>query len=346
MKVLHIGPAITARGGIASVIQSYIDNIDKKMGVEIITLPSISESGKFFIFIIALFKVVYLKFDIAHIHLASNGSFYRKFLFFILVKIRRKKVVVHLHGGGFSEFHSRSPWLIRKLIFRMFYASDTIILLSLSWKAWFESEFSNYSGKVIVLYNGAPAIRKLSPDYEGSLRLLFLGKISKEKGIYDLLNVCKDLSARGISYHLKIGGVGESDKLCEMIKREGLGRYVGYEGWVTGDEKDQLLRWANCFILPSYFEGFPVSIVEAMSYGLPIIASDVGGVTDAVRHEREALVISAGNNVGLYEAIKSMSIDVSLRRSLGQAALQRFTDKLSIEENIKNLVDIYLRMRN
>ena len=100
------------------------------------------------------------------------------------------------------------------------------------------------------------------------------------------------------------GGNGEIEKFKKTMKDKNLAEIVNYIGWISGDDKINHLSKADAFILPSYNEGLPISILEAMTYGLPIISTNVGGIPELIKDKVNGLIIEPGNHNQLEESLK------------------------------------------
>ena len=180
---------------------------------------------------------------------------------------------------------------------------DLLICLSNRWLEFYEKNFK--VKKVSILNNVVLPLENFNEvSYKGRLELLFLGLICKDKGVFDLLEVIranKDKFRNKL--FLRIGGNGELERLIAYIRKYDLNDFVSFEGWVSGEKKDLLFRASNVYILPSYYEGLPLSILEAMSYGLPIIASDVGGIPDILNNYTNGLMVEPGNHQEIQKAL-------------------------------------------
>ena len=130
------------------------------------------------------------------------------------------------------------------------------------------------------------------------------GAKDSRKGIFDVLECFaknKEMLQNKIIYH--IGGTGDTKTMNEFIQQHQLSSFIKYHGWVDNERKEKLFRTADIFVHPSIFESFGISILEAMSYQLPIIATPVGGITDLVENNVNGILIEPGNKKQLYEAI-------------------------------------------
>lgn len=247
---------------------------------------------------------------IVHIHTASYNSFKRSAFFLKLAKWFGKKIILHIHGGGFKEYYTTNKeWIANTLN-----SCDAIITLSESWKEFYQSITS--VPKIYVLENIIANPRVMVREKSPKCNFLFLGKIDQLKGIYDLIEVLyqnKTSLADKVEFHM--GGGGEVDKLNDLISEYELGSFVFYEGFVSGSKKDTLLASCDAYILPSYTEGMPVSILEAMSYGKPILATPVGGIPEVVRDN--GILFQPGDLPAIFKAIDLIVKDVSKRQQMG-----------------------------
>lgn len=122
----------------------------------------------------------------------------------------------------------------------------------------------------------------------------------------------------GGNFRLLIGGDGEIEKVQQYIKDNKLDNVAEYIGWVSGEEKIKLLNEVDVFILPSYNEGLPISLLEAMSYNLPIISTTVGGIPEILKNEYNGFLINPGDLIALESAISTLINNPSKRKLQGK----------------------------
>lgn len=276
---------------------------------------------------------------ILHVQGASNASFWRKRIFIYIAKLFNKKVVYHMHGGGFGDFSRKHPQAVRRLLEKC----DVVIALSDYWKSFFESEL--HFKNVVVVKNviEEPVIY---PNKTSCFSLLFLGLLGQNKGIYDLLD-CLYEHKSDFSGKLKlfVGGNGEISKVTQIISKYGLSDIVSFEGWVSGDKKIELLNKVDAYILPSYHEGLPISILEAMSYSLPIISTNVGGIPEILKNGENGFIMSPGDKDAMYRAILELMNNEKLRMDMGKASYSKVQEHMpSFVE--RQLNDLYRSLLN
>jgi len=307
-KILTVGTDYqNHRGGVGAVIEVYSQYYEIfKFIPTHKTGTSFSKSFVFLKSIFALFsKLISDKeIRIVHIHGASYGSFYRKFVVFLISKyIFGKKVIYHMHGGGFQIFFNKSNFISKRLIKFLFAKSDTVICLSKSWIKYYSE---NFRTRILVeLPNIIDyPVKETSSSHGGLITFLFLGLICKEKGIFDLVDVVvKNKDKYRGKIKLRIGGNGEVKILQDVIRENQIEDIIEFLGWITRDKKAGILNDASVYILPSYQEGLPISILESMSYAKPIIATRVGGIPEIVKDRENGLLIDPGNMAQIEQSL-------------------------------------------
>ena len=325
------------KGGIAVVLNSY-SRIYQKFNIIVNSngKNTVANAVQLLYSLIATTLKLLLcrRITIVHIHTASNNSFRRSAMFISLAKFFKRKVVIHIHGGGFKEYYEKNTSFVHKNLLKC----DTIIALTEYWKEFFEGlGFEN----VIVVPNivDSPIIQE-KKYHDDKVHILYLGLITKAKGIYDLLEAFSkhndELKGKVL---LHIGGNGETGKLQEIIAQKALSSIVKFEGWVGGKKKIELLNNADIFILPSYTEGLPISILEAMSYKLPVISTPVGGIPEVIEDGKNGILFTPGDKEALYQAIDKLYTDKIQRKSMGELSYSKvqsyFPDNVS--EKLENI---------
>lgn len=326
------------QGGIAAVIASYSRIIRP---FHFIATASLSHNR--LIKILSLLKAIcqFLYFmlfryeiKIIHIHSGSKVSFWRKSIFILIGKAFGKKIICHMHGGAFKDFTEKNSKKVHYVIRH----TDCLIALSESWRQYFEQEFNL---KNIVVVNNIIDYPHFEPQPHDIPTLLFLGCINKNKGIYDLLDVIiQNKTEYNHKMKLLIGGKGEVESIRKNIKDNNISDIVSYIGWVSGEKKIEVFNQSDIFILPSYYEGLPVSILEAMSYSMPIISTNIGGIPEIVKDGVNGYLIHPGNKEKLKQTIDILITNTGLQREMGKES-QRMVRRFLPESVIRQLSDLY-----
>jgi glycosyltransferase involved in cell wall biosynthesis len=343
-----LGTALETRGGVSSVARTYRDHgLFARWNVAYLaTHGSGSFVRKLCIMLGAIGSYVARlaahRPALVHIHVASRASFWRKQVFFALARLARVPVLLHVHGGGFERFYDRSDaWLTQRLIRWMLTGSALVLALSPRWSAFFARIAPE--ARVAVLANPvAPARARGDGPIAG--RISFLGRLSRHKGVFELLQAFAGVAAAHPQAHLVLGGEGDRRPVEESLQKLGIRKRVQLPGWVEGEAKEQLLASSSIFVLPSFIEGVPVCVLEAMSYGVPVVASHVGGLPDILGHEVEGLLVPPGDVPGLTEALRRLLEAPAFARAMGQRGRERARHEFEAPMVCAQLEQLYAQL--
>ncbi len=345
-KVLMVGPARTVKGGVSAVVNNLFEaGLDEKVRLHYLaTMEDGSKLHKLWVAVRALLSYLLKveKYDIVHIHMASDVSIYRKLPFIYIAHWWKKKVIIHQHGGNIEEFYYRQcRERNRKRIRKCLNKADVFIVIAPYLEAIFEKIVD--PGKIVLMPNSVPIPQELTKNYSQA-KLLFLGRLCKEKGIGELLEVCGRLREEFPDMQLYLGGTWESASLKQLADQlDPSGEWIHQPGWIGADEKDRLLRECNLFLLPSWFEGHPVSLMEGMAYSCACIASDIGGISQMVTDGENGLLVPVREEEALRETIRRCLSDSRLQERLGSRARAQIKAHYDIEKNVVRLSDLYDR---
>ena len=346
-KIAMIGTRFDTMGGISSVVGVYrAAGLFERCGVQYIaTHCDGTLADKLRLFATAwvrfMFGLICGKWRIVHAHVSSRASFWRKSTFLLPALMLNRRVVFHLHGAEFKIFFEQecSEWQ-RSLVRLIFRKSSCVIVLSPSWQAWVQEHCP--APDVRVVFNPVwyrDVIAKPDASYAAQ-RILFLGRLGKRKGAYDLIDALALLKNQGITPELLMGGDGEVDEVRAHAQRLGVAEQVRFLGWVRGADKQRLLDEATLYCLPSYNEGLPMGVLEAMEAGLPIVSTPIGGIPDAVTPGKEGALIKPGDVSGLAQALKELLTQPAVAQQQGQAArakVRELFSHLAVEPQLQSV---------
>jgi len=342
-----VGPSIDSKGGISTVVRGYREaGLFDRWGV--VYLDSHVEGSrlrKLSVALRSLGKVVVMlasrRVALLHVHVAVQVSFWRKVAYIAVALVARCPVVFHLHGGRFMVFFHEQCGVAGRAVARLVLRrSAYVIALSEQWK---ENVLSiEHRANVVRIVNFVSVGDDRIGDFNATGPvLLFLGLLGSNKGIYDLLVAVSRLRERFPEIVLKCGGKGEVEEVSSRVSKLGIADNVELLGWVFGDKKKQLFAEAAVYVLPSYNEGMPMSILEAMAHGLPVVATRVGGIPEVVDSGEDGFLVDAGDVDGLVAAIESLLSDAALRTRMGARARRKVVERFSSEAVIPQVEAIY-----
>lgn len=246
-------------------------------------------------------------------------------------------IVLHVHGGNYMKNRQR-PWLVQRLIEKVFSWAKHIIVLSDEEKRIVEKDF-----KVVNVYSLPNCIdlseargHKRSFDNNRPLSILYLGRIEKNKGIDYMLEAAKCLKADGVPFTLHFAGKEETEgEYIPQFQTE-LGDSFIYHGVVFGKGKNDLLKQCDVFLLPSFYEGLPMSLIETMSFGMVPVVTNVGSISSVVINGENGLFVKIKDTDTIVSAIKALCADILLFESLSVKAqdtiLSLFDDRAYIDK--------------
>ena len=279
--------------------------------------------------------------DIVHLHTGSYTSFWEKSLYVLLAKLWRKKIVMHIHGALFQTFYEQSPKFIQWLVRSILALCNAVVVLSKSWQFFFRQLIAEK--KITIVSNGIDLSQLQSIRFNKTSHpsIVFLSEVSRRKGIYDLIEAGWRLKGSGLDFQLMIVGGGEIDETKELVSKRQLEKYVTFHGPQHGRDKFAFLKTAWCFVLPSYAEGFPLAIIEAMAFGLPVISTNVGGIPDMLKHGEHGFLCTPGDVDELAKFLKTILTDPSLRTKMGKMNRRLALDSYDINSAALRISVLY-----
>jgi glycosyltransferase involved in cell wall biosynthesis len=277
---------------------------------------------------------------IVHVHGTVRGSMYRKSVCVLVAKALRRRVIFHIHSGAAEITYfagsrdGRSLHLFRSATG----AADVVLAVSTASAAALERAYG-VSG-VEVVPNAAPAV----PPFErtptpGEVRCVYLGGFANQvKGGEVLVAAIPAALAQEQTLRLTLAGPGEppADAAALFAAEPRL----LWAGWLGPEEKDALLRAVECFVMPSLSEGMPMALLEAMAYGMAIVATRAGGIPELVEDGVTGLLVPPGDPEALAAALTRLAADPELRHRLATAARER-AQALDADEVAARLSRIY-----
>lgn len=306
-QVLFLGVSKKTKGGMTAVLVSYDKYIENMRFIPTWKLGN--KLVKSWYALQALVRTWFLltfdkRIKIVHIHGAANASFERCKLFINFAKKCGKNVILHEHAADFVEYYNEAD--DKQAITDTLQKCDALIVLSQSWKEYFAS-IGMDDAKIHVLNNivSPPELLPEKHVADGKLHLMYMGEISKRKGGFDLLQAIADNK----DYFkdkliLRMGGNEVDGDIKTFIKEHDLESFVTYEGWIAGQKKIDCLNWEDLYILPSYNEGLPIAILEAMAYSHPVISTPVGGIPEVIETGKNGMLVLPGDTKAIADAIK------------------------------------------
>ena len=334
-----IGPSPAQVGGVATFVNMMLSSPILRGKYELIHLDiTRGRLGAGMASRFALINILYLarqlvsllwilirhKPQIMHVPVTSFWAFWKDATFILLGKALGLKVIAHLHGGLFETYYRRSAPRVQRLIRWVLLQVDQIVALSGYWKR-FLTELDSTLNVEIIPNTIEPLFvpimaRVVDKTFTGNT-VLFVGQLGQHKGVFDILKSVPLVAKRRPDVRFVFAGRPETQQEWIDIERAcaGLKESVQFLGQVTGQAKLDLFLKADVFVLPSYAENLPYSLLEAMAAGLPVISTPVGAIPEVVEEGQNGFLIHTGNHEELAEKLLLLLDDPILQRTMSQA---------------------------
>ena len=342
-KVLVVGTHRNTRGGVTSVIKSH-ENSQLWTDWNCKWIPTYIDRNAF-IKILFFFRGLFLFLinlpaaNLVHIHLSEPTSALRKSVFFRIARLFNKKIILHFHAFSPDStiFGKR-----KKLYAKLFNSADLVVVLSTFWKTQVTKIVTN-PDKVVVVYNPCPVVKQKN-DVDKKRHILFAGTLNERKGYSDLIKAFALIADKFTDWKLVFAGNGEIGAATELCKSLNIISQVDFKGWVSGIEKEKLFCEASVFCLPSYAEGFPMAVLDAWAYGIPVIATPVGGLPDIVVHGENAMIFNPGNIEELSKNLELLLSDSLFREKLRISSLKLSKEIFDIKVIAFQIDELYSKL--
>ncbi|MBC6489950.1 glycosyltransferase family 4 protein [Flavihumibacter stibioxidans] len=321
---LWIGPSFKSKGGVASVIETYF-TMDYFARANIHFLASMEDGnkwGKFRLFFLSLmFFLRHIRsWRMVHVHMSSQASFWRKSVFIVLAALFRIPVIIHLHSSSFPGFYFGSGIFSKAFIRYVFRKASKILVLSAPMME-LVTEFGLMERSCIF---PNPVITKpVGQAKRKENTLLFIGRITREKGIFELVRAIGLVRKSIPGVMVWVAGTGQEDLMRAEVRQLGLEDHFQFLGWISGEEKTELLGEATVMVSPSYGEGQSISILESMMAGLPVICTSVGGNEFLLGNPPAGVIVPAREVDPLADAIVGLLENESARTELAKLGKNR-----------------------
>ena len=239
-----------------------------------------------------------------------------------------------------------------KWMLPLVYKNTKVILLS--WHLYEDISKVVKREQILICPNGIPEITEAknnAEERENSVpRLLFLSNLIESKGIYVFLDACKILNEKGYKFVCDFIG-GETTEINRAVfdnavKERVLDKYIAYQGPKYGNEKEEYWKAADVFVQPTYEDCFPLTIVEAMQHGKPVVSTDEGAIPDLVVDGLNGFVCERRNVDSLANALEILLADNDLRVKMGVEGYNQYKSKYTLkvfEQNMNNIFNEILK---
>ena len=284
-------------------------------------------------------KLMTRRYDCCYLAITCHDiGFLKDAPFVWLCKLFRRRVVIHQHNKGMAKDVHRIPY---RWLLPMTYRNTSVILLS--WRLYPDVEEVVRKEQVRICANGIASLDASDVSFietiegrknHGSIHILFLSNLLISKGVFILLEACKVLKEKGYTFVCDFVG-SETQEISrsrfeEEVHRLKLQDCVTFHGPQYGNEKLGFFHRADLFVQPTFDDCFPLTILEAMACGLPVVATDEGAIPDMVIESETGLFCKRENVYSLVNAIEKLLKDNELRKQMGDKSRLVYKERFTL----------------
>lgn len=329
LRILTVGPgpaSANSRGGMATVMTEMLllgETPDAPVEFTVIAthldLPMVR---KRLVGIVGMVRstlhVLLGRADLLHIHLSHGGSVVRKAFPIVVAGWRGVPVVIHAHSYNFAAWFRDTPPAVQRGVRTVLARADRWLILGNDLAVEYTEVLDLDPARVAVLHNPAPAPRVHVPDPAAPIVGVGLGRLGQRKGTYDVIEAARRLDERTRSrIHIVLAG---DDEVAQARAASADLPCIEIRDWVGPAERDELLARATFFLLPSYDEGLPMALLEALAAGLVPVVTPVGAISDVIEAGRNGYLVTPGDSEAIAAAITEIVDDPQHTATLSAAA--------------------------
>lgn len=286
--------------------------------------------------------------DLVYLVIAQNLAYLRDGTFILISSIfSRAKIIIHLRSSYFKKYYYKSNWIMRKFIDKTLNRVNTAIVLGSSLK----SVLNKWIKNIRVVPNGTdfnPDITKRNVRNRKILVVSYLGNLYEFKGIFDLLKAAKKVTERVKNIKFIFGGPWPGkepevkERMFKYIRKNHLENKIIFKGAILVEDKEKFFLDTDIFVLPSWSEGHPNVILEAMAAACPVISTkNVGAISETVLDRKTGILVDKKSPGAITNAITYLVENPDARLNMSMEARKRFEEKYTLEENINNIINVF-----
>lgn len=344
-SVLMIGPSPESMGGMATVEKNLLEAA-RRRGDKVTFIPTAVEGNgakKLAAAIAAYARYLnqLKKCNLVHVHMASRGSYRRKKVFIEAAVSHGKPILLHLHGSEFAMWYDEEcTEEERRDVSRTFGLCDKVAVLSEEWRDFLLDRHICGSTCIEILHNAVEVPSENTTDYALNT-VLFMGRLDGRKSPDVLLRAATRIISGHPDALFIFGGDGDAPVYERLACELGIQERCSFIGWVAGEKKEEAFRNSSIFCLPSRNEGMPMSVLEAMSYGLATVATPVGGVPRVIDDGVNGFLFPVDDVEALADRLDFLMGDTSLKERVGNCGRARIEESFSLDACMDRISAIY-----
>jgi glycosyltransferase involved in cell wall biosynthesis len=280
-----------------------------------------------------------------HVNVAERLSLIRKGAIVALCRVIGVPVVLHLHAAQLHHSYRSLPSPVQAMVRWIFSLPASVVVLGTASRRFVTEELRVPAGRVEILNNGVPepaqAREVAAPG--AARRVLFVGNLSERKGVSDLLNALALPALRSASVEVTLAGGGDVAAYEAKARQLGIDGFVRFEGWVDQQRVAQLMARSDVLVLPSYDEGLPLVILEAMANGIAVVCTPVGEIDSVLSDGVNASFVKPGDVEGIATGLSKVLDEPALMETLGRNGRALYERQFSMARFFAGVARVHQR---
>jgi glycosyltransferase involved in cell wall biosynthesis len=280
-----------------------------------------------------------------HVNMAERLSVFRKGAVIVVSRALGIPVVLHLHAAQLHHFYPRLPKPLQAMTRWVFSLPTSCVVLGTTAQRFVVDQLRVPASRVEIVINGVPSPtvpRRIGKE-DALKRLLFVGNLSERKGVTDLLQALSHPGFANLRFELVLAGGGDIASYQAKASELGIEKVVRFAGWSEQKEVAALMAQADVLVLPSYDEGLPLVILEALANGVAVVCTPVGEIPSALRDGVTACFVQPGDVKGLAESLQSLLLQPGLMKLLETNGKALYEKNFSLPQFFFNIARIHQR---
>lgn len=361
IRVLHVAPLPPPLGGMVTYIQGLLNSdVFKTVNYKVVRLNYFNKEkfrgllrvfmnlvNAFILSVVFIFRTITFNPDIVHIQANSGFGFFEKLWIAFLAKLFGKITIFHFHGGNLRGYYDQAPKLTKRMIRKCILINDRVMTGSPQMReTWM---YIGVPKEKLIHINNAVNLPDISDrKTHHGVSLLFLTRIILEKGIIELIDSFLQLKKNYSDLQLRIVGAKTMDTtiVLDYLKEHDKDQLITFIGPVSDEQKHQEYLMADIFAFPTYVEDQSYAVMEAMSYQLPCVASNVGGVPSLIQDGQNGILCEPKSVESLILHLELLIKDSRLREKLGQNARNTIERDFTWNKRSQEILNLYRELIN
>lgn len=286
---------------------------------------------------------------IVHLNTSLNWqSYWRDLPYLLVARLSGARVIYQIHGGDLAQQFATQKRLPAALLRAALRWPDAIVVLARNEREVYRNFVPGQSIRLIpnaIDYRPYAKLPGKRPTTSSRLQLLYIGRLARDEGIFDALQGLKLARNQGIAAHLTVAGDGPDEKaVFKRVEDLALTAAVSFVGPVSGDARLKCFVAADLLLLPSYAEGLPYALLEAMAAGVPAIATRVGAIPDVLLDGVHGLFVAPGDARAIGQAISRLATNRHLLQQMSSASRKRIAQNYSVQRLVREFAQLYAEL--